>query len=221
MKPIHLLMVESDQVVFFSVGQVIRYFDNYLVVDKVDNVEDALERMKVVPVDLIILGGQDNTSQWQRFVEFGHKAKLLMLVDNPSKDMVQEAISFGVWDMIIRPISAERLRFSLEMFRYRHIYGEALEYPVQQERLDAIFFPRERHQHIIAGTIKNSEMLEKVLQLIEKGDEPQSAGEIAGMLSVSRITVRKYCEALVNTGKLHVKNKYQAKGRPIKQYYMA
>jgi response regulator of citrate/malate metabolism len=39
------------------------------------------------------------------------------------------------------------------------------------------------------------------------------------VLNVSRITVRKYCEALVNTGKLHVKNKYQAKGRPIKQYF--
>jgi response regulator of citrate/malate metabolism len=221
MKPIHLLIVESDSLVLFSIGQVVRYFDNYLVVDKVDNVGDALERMNVVPVDLIVLGGDDNVDQWRKFVDSKHKAKLLMLVRNPSKDMVQEAISYGVWDMIIRPISAERLRFSLEMFRYRHIYGEALEYPVQQERLDAIFFPRERHQHIIAGTIKNSEMLEKVLQLIEKGDEPQSAGEIAGMLSVSRITVRKYCEALVNTGKLHVKNKYQAKGRPIKQYYMA
>ncbi|MDR3254042.1 MAG: HTH domain-containing protein [Synergistaceae bacterium] len=221
MKPIHLLIVESDPLVLFSISQVIRYFDNYLVVDKVDNAEDALERMRVVPVDLIILGGQENIGKWHIFVESGLKTKLLMLVTNPAKEMVQDAISYGVWDMVIRPISTERLRFSLEMFRYRHIYGESLEYPVQQERLDSIFFPRERHQHIIAGTIKNSEMLEKVLQLIENGDEPQSAGEIAGVLSVSRITVRKYCEALVNTGKLHVKNKYQAKGRPIKQYYMA
>lgn len=221
MKPIHLLIVESDPLVLFSIGQVIRYFDNYLVVDKVENVSDALERMKVVPVDLIILGGQDNIESWKSFSEVGYKTKLLMLVQNPSKELVQEAISFGVWDMILRPAAPERLRFSLEMFRYRHIYGEALEYPVQQDRLDAIFFPRERHQHIIAGTIKNSEMLERVLQLIEEREEPQSAGEIATILNVSRITVRKYCEALVNTGKLHVKNKYQAKGRPIKQYYLS
>lgn len=221
MKPIHLLIVESDPLVLFSIGQVIRYFDNYLVVDKVENVEDGLERMKVVPVDLIILGGQENIERWHAFSDAGHKAKLLMLVQNPTKELVQDAISFGVWDMILRPAATERLRFSLEMFRYRHIYGEALEYPVQQERLDAIFFPRERHQHIIAGTIKNSEMLEKVLQLIEEKEEPQSAGEIANILNVSRITVRKYCEALVNTGKLHVKNKYQAKGRPIKQYFLS
>ncbi|MDR3321099.1 MAG: HTH domain-containing protein [Synergistaceae bacterium] len=221
MKPIHLLIVESDPLVLFSINQVIRYFDNYLVVDNVDNADDALERMKVVPVDLIVLGGQENIGKWLSFVETGHRTKLLMLVTNPSKEMVQDAIAFGVWDMIIRPVSTERLRYSLEMFRYRHIYAESLEYPVQQERLDSIFFPRERHQHIVAGTVKNSEMLEKVLQLIEKEDEPQSAGEIAGVLSVSRITIRKYCEALVNTGKLHVKNKYQAKGRPIKQYYMA
>jgi response regulator of citrate/malate metabolism len=221
MKPIHLLIVESDPLALFSIGQVERYFDNYLVVDKVDNVNLAIERMKVVPVDLVILGGQDNIDQWKKFVETAHKAKLLLLVQEPSKELVQDAISFGVWDMILRPAAPERLRFSLEMFRYRHIYGEALEYPIQQERLDAIFFPRERHQHIIAGTIKNGEMLEKVLQLIEEREQPQSAGEIAGVLNVSRITVRKYCEALVNTGKLHVKNKYQAKGRPIKQYFLS
>ena len=221
MKPIHLLIVESDPLVLFSIGQVIRYFDNYLVVDKVEGVDDAVERMKVVPVDLVVLGGEENIERWQEFVALGGKSKLLMLVQNPSKELVQDAISYGVWDMILRPVPPERLRFSLEMFRYRHIYGEALDYPVQQERLDAIFFPRERHQHIIAGTIKNSEMLEKVLQLIEECDHPQSAGEIAGVLNVSRITVRKYCEALVSTGKLHVKNKYQAKGRPIKQYFLS
>jgi response regulator of citrate/malate metabolism len=221
MKPIHLLIAESDPLVLFSIGQVIRYFDNYLVVDKVESIEDALERIKVIPVGLVILGGDDNIGKWKKFFDLGGHAKLLMLVQDPSKEFVQEAISYGVWDMILRPAPPERLRFSLEMFRYRHIYGEALELPIAQERLDAIFFPRERHQQIISGTVKNSEMLEKVLQLIEEREEPQSAGEIASILNVSRITVRKYCEALVNTGKLHVKNKYQAKGRPIKQYFLS
>lgn len=220
MKPIHLLIVESDPLVLFSIGQVVRYFDNYLVVDKVESVDDALERMKVVPVDLVTLGGEDNIEQWLAFVSGGWRSKLMMLVEDPTKEQVQDAISYGVWDMILRPVQPERLRFSLEMFRYRHIYGEALEQPILQERLDAIFFPRERHQHIIGSTIKNSEMLEKVLKLIEESEYPHSAGEIAGILHVSRITVRKYCEALVSSGKLQVKNKYQAKGRPIKQYFM-
>lgn len=221
MKPIHLLLVESDPMVLFSIGQVIRYFDNYLVVDKVENVDDAIERMNVVPVDLVVIGGQDNIEQWLRFTEISSKTKIVLLVQNPTRELVQDAICYGVWDMLLRPASPERLRFSLEMFRYRYIYAEALEHPIQQDRLDAVFFPRERHQHIIAGTIKNSEMLEKVLQLIEDKENPQSAGEIAGVLNVSRITVRKYCEALVNTGKLGVKNKYQAKGRPIKQYFLS
>lgn len=220
MKPIHLLIVESDPLVLFSIGQVIRYFDNYLVVDKVESVEGALERMKVIPIDMIILGGSENIEQWRSLEPVCGHTKILMLVQDPARDLVQEAVKYGVWDMILRPAPPERLRFSLEMFRYRHLYAETLEQPVSQERLDAIFFPRERHQHMIAGTIKNSEMLEKVIQFIEERGEPQSAGEIAGVLNVSRITVRKYCEALVNTGKLHVKNKYQSKGRPIKQYYI-
>jgi response regulator of citrate/malate metabolism len=220
-KQIHLLIVESDPLVLFSIGQAIGYFDNYLVVDKMDNVDAAIEKMKVVPVDLIMLGGQSNVDQWQRFFEFGHSAKLLMIVVDPSREMVLKAISHGVWDMMIRPISTERLRFSLEMFRYRYIYCEALELPAQQERLDAIFFPLEHHRRIIAGSIKNSEMLEKVLWLIEGEGGPRSAGEIADALNVSRVTIRKYCDALVNAGKLHVKIKFQAKGRPIKHYFLA
>jgi response regulator of citrate/malate metabolism len=97
--------------------------------------------------------------------------------------------------------------------------ASALENPVRQKRLDSIFFSLERCQNAVNGCIKNSEMLDKVMQLIEDGDGPISAAEIARILNVSRITVRKYCEALVYTGKLHVKNKYQTKGRPIKQYF--
>jgi response regulator of citrate/malate metabolism len=211
--------VESDLMVLFSIGQIIRYFDNFLVVDKVERVEDAIERMKVVPMDLVIVGGDDNIEKWRALTEFSHRARVILLAQNPSKELIHDAIASGVWDVIMKPASPERLRFSLELFRYRFMYSEALEYPVQQERLDAIFFPRERHQSVSNGAVKNSEMLDKVMQLIEAGDGPQSAGEIAEVLNVSRITVRKYCEALVNTGKLHVKNKYQAKGRPIKQYF--
>jgi response regulator of citrate/malate metabolism len=206
--------------VLFSIGQVIRYFDNYLVVDKVEHVDEAIERMKVVPMDLIIVGGQDNIDNWKNLTDFSHKARIVLLAQDPSREFIQEAVALGVWDVILRPAPPERLRFSLEMFRYRFMYSEALEFPVSQERLDSIFFPRERHQNITSGTVKNSEMLEKVMQLIEDKEDPQSAGEIAEVLNVSRITVRKYCEALVNTGKLHVKNKYQAKGRPIKQYFL-
>jgi response regulator of citrate/malate metabolism len=220
MKSIHLLIVESDLMVLFSIGQVVRYFDNYLVVDKVEHMDDAIERMKVVPMDLVIIGGQENVESWKRCVDIPNKARVILLTQNPSREFVQDAVSEGVWDVILRPAAPERLRFSLEMFRYRFMYAEALESPVQQERLDAIFFPRERHQGMGNSTVKNSEMLDKVMRLIEEGDGPQSAGEIAEVLNVSRITVRKYCEALVNTGKLHVKNKYQTKGRPIKQYFL-
>ena len=220
MKSIHLLIVESDLMVLFSIGQVIRYFDNFLVVDKVENMERAVERMKVVPIDLVIVGGQENVDNWKCFAEIHKKARVIIFAQNPSKEFIQDAVAEGVWDIILRPVAPERLRFSLEMFRYRFMSAAALDNPVRQDRLDAVFFPRERQQNMANGSVKNSEMLDKVMQLIEECEGPQSAGEIAEILNVSRITVRKYCEALVNTGKLHVKNKYQNKGRPIKQYFL-
>ena len=219
MKSIRLLIVESDLMVLFSVGQVIRYFDNFLVVDKVEHIKDAVERMKVVPIDLVIIGGQDNVDDWKRVAEIHSKASIILLVQNPSKEFIQDAIAEGVWDIILKPAAPERLRSSLDSFRYRLMYTAALENPVRQERLDAIFFPRERQQNNANGSMKNGEMLDKIIRLVEEGKGPQSAGEIAEVLNVSRITVRKYCEALVTTGKLNVRNKYQNKGRPIKQYF--
>jgi response regulator of citrate/malate metabolism len=221
MKSIRLLIVEPDMTALFSIGQVVRCFDNYLVVDNMRGTEEAIERMKVVRVDMAIIGGSENVSDWKRFAEFSDRTRLILLPEEPSVEFVQDAVAGEVWDMILKPVSAERLRFSLEMFRYRFMHANALEYPMRQERLDSIFFPLEHNQNAINGTIKNSEMLDKVMRLIEDKDGPRSASEIAGVLNVSRITVRKYCEALVYTGKLHVKNKYQTKGRPIKEYFPA
>jgi response regulator of citrate/malate metabolism len=221
MQSIRLLIVESDVTALFAIGRVARCFDNYLVVDNVGGADEAIERMKVVHIDMVIVGGLENVSNWKRFAELSGSTKFILLPEDPSREFVQDAVAEGVWDIILKPVSLERLRFSLDMFRYRFMHANALENPVRQKRLDAIFFSLERCQSAVNGSVKNSEMLDKVMQLIEDEDGPRSAAEIARILNVSRITVRKYCEALVYTGKLHVKNKYQTKGRPIKQYFPA
>jgi response regulator of citrate/malate metabolism len=220
MKFIHLLIVEPDSIALFSTEQMIRYFDNFLIVDRVETVEDALEKLKVVPIDLVVIGGRMCDEKWKDIKKVSGGAQIIFITQDPSCEFIQDAIKEGVWDVILRPVEPERLRFSLEMFQYRFSNIRALETPVLQDKLDAIFFPREHRQDAIGGTIRNSEMLSKVMNLIKDNDGLQSAGEIAEVLNVSRITVRKYCEALVNTGKLRVRNKYQTKGRPIKQYFL-
>jgi response regulator of citrate/malate metabolism len=220
MKFIHLLIVEPDSIALFSTEQMIRYFDNFLIVDRVTNIEEALARLKVVPIDLVIIGGHVLDEKWKDIGNVSGGTKIIFITQNPSGEFIQEAAKEDVWDIILRPIEPERLRFSLEMFQYRSLNVKTLETPISQDKLDAIFFPREHRQDSIGGTVRNSEMLSKVMNLIKDNDGLQSAGEIAEVLNVSRITVRKYCEALVNTGKLRVKNKYQTKGRPIKQYFL-
>jgi response regulator of citrate/malate metabolism len=220
MKFIHLLIVEPDPMALFSTEQVIKYFDNILVIDKVGNMEDAIERMKVVSIDLVVIGGHERNEKWKSVKDVSRSAKIILLAQEPSLEFIRDAATEGVWDVILRPVEPERLRFSLEMFQYRFMNIKTLESPIRQDRLDAIFFPREHRQDLIYGTARNSEMLGKVMKLIRDGEGLQSAGEMAERLNVSRITVRKYCEALVNTGKLRVKNKYQTKGRPIKQYFL-
>jgi response regulator of citrate/malate metabolism len=220
MKFIHLLVVEPDPTAIFSTEQIIRYFDNFLIVDRVNNVEDALERLRVVPIDLVVIGGRVIGEKWKEIKKISSGAKIIFITQNPSREFIQDALREDVWDVILKPAEPDRLRFSLELFQYRFMNAKALEEPILQDNLDAIFFPREHRQDSVGGTIRNSEMLSKVMNLIKDNDGLQSAGEIAEVLNVSRITVRKYCEALVNTGKLRVRNKYQTKGRPIKQYFL-
>jgi response regulator of citrate/malate metabolism len=212
------LIVESDATALFSIEQIVKYFDNYLVIDNVSGTDKAIELMKLASPDMVIVGGAENVSNWKCLSGLSGEVKFILLPEDPSSEFVRDAVAEGVWDIILKPASLERLRFSLEMFRYRYMQTNALEEPVRQKMLDSIFFSLERNQSAINGSVRNSEMLDKVMHLIEDGDGPRSAADIARVLNVSRITVRKYCEALVYTGKLHVKNKYQMKGRPIKQY---
>ncbi|MDR0653703.1 MAG: hypothetical protein LBG12_10435, partial [Synergistaceae bacterium] len=144
MKSIRLLIVEPDMTALFSIGQVVRCFDNYLVVDNVSGVEEAVERMKVIHVDMLVVGGSENVNNWNRAAEFSSSTRSILLPEDPSREFVQNAVAEGVWDIILKPVSPERLRFSLEMFRYRFMHANALEYPVRQERLDSIFFSLER-----------------------------------------------------------------------------
>ena len=64
----------------------------------------------------------------------------------------------------------------------------------------------------------NDGAVARILEVLGQSPDPLAAGEVAERLGVSRITVRKYCEALVSAGRLLSKNHYQSKGRPIKKY---
>lgn len=222
MKPIHVLIVDNDPLVFFSVGRIVRLFENYLVIGKVDTLEEALERLRVVPVDLIVIDPEKSAQTQQKLSEIKTGTDFLLIGQNPDASGVNHALKMGVWDYIIKPFTHERLRLSFDLYKTYHAKRSTLgEHPTQED-LDALFLPRESGALVSANlSTGNGEMFERILGIIQKTQLPLSAGEIAKELQVSRITVRKYCEALVISGKLCIRNQYQTKGRPIKKYRVA
>ena len=117
------------------------------------------------------------------------------------------------------PFSYDRLRVSLETYRDAFRYREGLQNQLSQEHLDRLFYPEGREFLSSLGTLAHrGDMTDRILEVLGQSQDPLAAGEVAERLGVSRITVRKYCEALVSAGRLLSKNHYQSKGRPIKKY---
>ena len=222
MKPIHVLIVDNDPLVFFSVGRIVRLFENYLVIGKVDTLEEALERIQVLPVDLIVVDPDKDPQTLEKLSATKKRADFLLIGQSPDAAAVDHALGMGAWDYIVKPFTHERLRLSFDLYKTYHAKRAALGARSTQEHLDTLFLPRESG-HFTSTNLSagNGEMLERILGIIQETPEPLSAGEIAKELKVSRITVRKYCEALVTSGKLCIRNQYQAKGRPIKKYRIA
>lgn len=223
MKPIRILITEDDPMVSFIVGRIVHSLGDFLVVGQAASGEEALAQIQSHTVDLVLLDlfmpGVDGRQALQELRAQGYPVDAIIVTASPDKSRALEALRLGAWDYVIKPFSYDRLRVSLETYRDAFRYREGLQNQLSQEHLDRLFYPEGREFLSSLGTLAHrGDMTDRILEVLGQSPDPLAAGEVAERLGVSRITVRKYCEALVSAGRLLSKNHYQSKGRPIKKY---
>lgn len=149
---------------------------------------------------------------------------VIMITATKEIDKVQEAISIGVFDYIIKPLVFERFKQSL--LRYQEFY-EKLEQlgegnnVVTQQQVDKLLRKelndmKNEKSYLPKGI--DPLTLEKVMEVIGKGEEGLTAESVAKVIGVSRTTARRYLEHLVSIEKIEADLTYGTVGRPERVY---
>lgn len=133
-------------------------------------------------------------------------------------DTVSDAVRFGVFDYLIKPMAYERLEQSIQ--RFAHMYKVMQDNPeATQRQVDDIFntFARgERKQVLPIGIDEIT--LEKVKKLFEQNSESYTAETVAQDMGLSRTTARRYLEFCATEGFLQAEIVYGKVGRPQRMY---
>lgn len=135
---------------------------------------------------------------------------------------LKEALRGGVFDYLIKPVTAERFHDCLTKFcayRERLRLGSVIE----QHDVDSLLHPAaSRAQGGGACLPKGIDALTlgKVRGVF---DQPQEAGlsaeDVADLIGISRSTSRRYLEYLISEGTLYADAVYGSVGRPERRYF--
>ncbi|EFQ24574.1 response regulator [Aminomonas paucivorans] len=223
MKPIRILITEDDPMVSFIVGRIVHSLGDFLVVGQAATGAEALAQIQSHTVDLVLLDlflpGKHGDQALAELRAQRFPVDVIVITAATDRSRALDALRLGAWDYVVKPFSYDRLRIALETYRDAFRYRENLPPQLTQDHLDRLFYPEGREFLSSLGTLAHrGDMTDRILEILNQESESMAAGEVAEKLGVSRITVRKYCEALVSAGRLVSKNHYQSKGRPIKKY---
>jgi two-component system CitB family response regulator len=149
---------------------------------------------------------------------------VIMITATKEIHKVQEAISIGVFDYIIKPVVFDRFKQALQRYKDYHtklvdLRKESIH--VTQHQVDKLL----RKEMEGAGNDKSylpkgidPLTLEKVLEVLGKEDSGLTAEFVAKEIGVSRTTARRYLEHLMSEEKIEADLAYGTVGRPERVY---
>lgn len=153
---------------------------------------------------------------------------VIMITATKELDKVQEAISIGVFDFIIKPVIFERFKQALK--RYQEYHSKLLDlkkenlHGLTQAQVDQLL-----RKEIEGGGLGAQERsmlpkgidrltLDKVLEVLGKLEHGLTAELVGKEIGISRTTARRYLEHLVSEDKIIADLSYGTVGRPERIY---
>lgn len=142
---------------------------------------------------------------------------VIMITAAKNAATIQEIFRLGAVDYIVKPFRFNRFKAALETYytMWRKLNDA---HSLDQEDIDELKQIRQRDELLPKG-LSETTMRQILLQLIEQSD-PVTADQLASLLGMARVTVRRYLDHLEQSGKIQVQIRYGSVGRPSHHYYV-
>lgn len=227
-RDIEVLIVEDDLRIAEIQKRFLEQIEGFQTVGIAASYLEAKTLLDILQPDLLLLDvyfpDMNGIDLLKETKQQSKQMDVIMITATKEINRVQEAISIGVFDYIIKPVVFERFRQSL--LRYKEYYGNFLQLGkdnthVTQQQVDKLL----RKVADGAGNEKSylpkgidPLTLEKVMEVLGKVEYGLTAESVAKEIGVSRTTARRYLEHLVYNESIEADLSYGTVGRPERVY---
>ena len=209
-----ILIIEDDPMVAMIHKEYFRRKEISNDLNHVSTLEKAKEFLANSDTDLIIL---DNYLADGQGIEFLPELKgypIIMITAANDVQTVEAALTNGVVDYLVKPFTYERFSQAIDKVQdYMKLLSKE---KINQDLIDDYLNSgrvEEEKDSLPKGLSRIT--LKKVLENIKEQETGFTTQQVADALDISRITIRKYLNHLVNINVLTEDAEYYTSGRPV------
>ncbi|MWN06189.1 response regulator [Gilliamella sp. Pas-s95] len=220
---IKVLIVEDEPILAELNAEFIQKDTKVNVIGIASNLEEAKIMVEKLKPTLILLDNYLPDGQGIELFEYiinNHLNSYVIFITAASDmDTCSKAIRYGAFDYLIKPVSYQRLKHSLERFEL-FLYRQSIQKHVNQRKIDELFNLQTKDFVNMNRRSKGIEeiTLQKVKDLFMQTDKALTVDEIVEKANISKTTARRYLEYCVQIKLLTVELNHGKIGRPERLY---
>lgn len=219
-----VIIVEDDPMVASINRQYLQTNTLLKVIGEFRNGSDALTCLKEHPADLAIMDYYMPIMDGQQFIRSCHEQQIrldfIMITAANSAKEIEEILQLGVIDYLVKPFTFERFQNAVQKYiNYKELLKS--KEPLNQNTIDQLMSPHSSTapQHLLLEKGLQPQTLHTIKKCLEENaDIFLSSNEIAARISLSRITVRRYMNYLLENEEIVSQVDYTTGGRPSIRY---
>lgn len=214
---IRTIIVEDDPMVAQINGQYLRQMGGFQIDGVFSNGRDALKYLRQHGADLTILDVyMPSMSGSELLCEMrGEKIQTAVIMITAATEMkvVHEALQLGIVDYLIKPYSFDRFQAAIQRFLAKDALLKSSA-TVDQSVVDRLFESKASADVELRKGLNQKTLTHIYEFLYDRGAEKHTCESISTATKLSKVTVRRYLNYLIETGKVISSIDYETGGRP-------
>ena len=220
-----VLIVEDDPMVAMINEQYILKNKSFSVCGKCKDGISALKFLESESVDLIIMDVYmpklDGFETLRQIRKRQIPADVIMVTAANDRESLEEALHLGIVDYLVKPFTFDRFQIALQKYISQTKALEELD-TLNQKSIDFIIDSSRKRSEDLHPKGIQEKTLEIILAELKANTNKWLTGdEIAGKTCLTSVTVRRYMNYLVESGKAQGEINYETGGRPCMLYKIA
>lgn len=209
-----VLIIEDDSMVAMIHKEYFNRKEIDFTLDHASSLKEAELYLESNIPDLVVLDNYLSDGKGVSLLSKLKKYPVVMITAANDIQTVEAALSSGVVDYLVKPFTYERFSQAIDkVLNFKSLMSKE---KVNQEMLDDYLSTTKEHEDVDELPKGLSKItLKKIVENLLSRNEGFNTQQIADDLDISRITVRKYLNYMVNMSVLSEDAEYSTSGRPV------